>query len=383
MTALLENIGIQRFESAFGRDAGLDKWFQTSNVGEHKPRPTSKIVYGNYVLPASPQKYATTYTQESLATVRGTPLDITTEVVALCGKDIADLIDGMLWELMVNEALAQSTTPVSTAETLTQVGSTKVWKAKKAGWVTYEWVVVKNTDGNPTRSYPQRLFPDDDAATQSATTTRQKLHVTLDANGADSTTGMKYKTHWDYNAADGTIILTDAGETQRGSANVQLTYLYSNNCTVWDATVPSGMSFKDHLWDLRFAISDARQRVITNNYTPTTLAWSFAEEDKIAGGENFSRDGLSNVDIVNAQNTVTSFVGMDPVWSANFPRGFALTFEDMFALYGIHTPYMMSQPQYIDETGDPFLHGTQFSGAGIPKKEKAAVVAMQNLPYAV
>lgn len=393
MVALLENIPIQDFVSAYGRTAGLDKWARASAIAEGADRPTSKVAYGNHLLAASAQKYATTYSQESLATVRGTVMDITTEVVALCGKDIADLIDGMLWELMVNEVLAGKSKKVSTAETLTPVGtkaSATKWKAKHAGWVTYEWVVVKNSDGNPTRSYPQRLFPDYNSEEQSATVTRQKMVV---SDSGDSPPDYDYarrldgtideKKHWYFDGADGTIILTAAGRTQLGDdEDLTLTYQYSENCAVWNATTPSGSTFKDHLWDLRFAISDARQRVIDENYTPTTLAWSFAAEDKIAGGENFRRDGLTMTDVVDAQNTVTSFSGMKPVWSANFPKKYALVFEDKLALYGIHTPYMMGMPQMIDKTGDPFLSGTQFSGAAIPKWQKGSVVALQNFPYA-
>jgi len=88
MVALLENIPIQSFVSAYGRAAGLDKWARASSVAEGADRPTSKVAYGNYLLAASAQKYATTYSQESLATVRGTVMDITTEVVALCAKDL-------------------------------------------------------------------------------------------------------------------------------------------------------------------------------------------------------------------------------------------------------------------------------------------------------
>ena len=394
MVALLENIPIQDFVSAFGKTAGLDKWARASGVAEGAERPTSKVAYGNYLLGASSQKYATTYTQESLATVRGTVMDITTEVVALCAKDIADAIDGMLWELMVNESLAGKSKKVSTAETLTYEGTKSaatVWTAAHAGWVTYEWVVSKNSDGNPTKSYPQRLFPDYGETDQSASgLTRQVMAVT-DTNSSpqkydyarrlDGT--IDETKHWYFDGADGTITLTSAGRNRLANADsLKLTYQYSENCSVWDANTPTGMGFKDHLWDLRFAISDARQRVVDENYTPTTLAWSFAAEDKIAGGENFRRDGLTTTDVVDAQNTVTNFSGMLPVWSANFPKKYALVFQDKHALYGIHTPYMMGMPQMIDRTGDPFLSGTQFSGAAVPKWQKGSVVALQNFPYA-
>ena len=380
MVSLLENIPIEGFTSAYGRDAGLDKWARASGVGEHNAIPTSIIDFGNHVLAASAQKYATTYTQEALATIRNTVMDIQTSVVALCGKDLADMIDGMLWELMVNESLAGESTKVSSAETLTRVGTStpSTWKASKAGWITYEWIVAKDGN-NPTRSYPQRLFPNSGAATQGASEiTRQTMVVSR--TGA-SPPAFNYVDDWTFDAADGTITLTAAGQTKLGSNDLTLTYQYSDNCTVWDATIPEGMSYKDHLWDLRFAISAARQNVVDRNYEPMTIAWSFAAEDQIAGGENFRRDGLTITDIVDAQNTVRDFAGTMPTWSANFPKKFVLVFEDKHALYGIHTPYMMGQPQMIDETGDPFLSGNQFAGAAVPKWEKGSVVALQNFRY--
>jgi len=384
MTVLLENIPIEGFTSAYGKKAGLDKWAQASSVGEHTNIPTSKIDFGNHVLAASAQKYATTYTQEALATIRNTVMDIQTSVVALCGKDLADMIDGMLWELMVNEALAGNSTKVSTAEVLTPVGAkgtaTK-WTAANAGWITYEWLVVKD-DNNPTRSYPQRLFPADGATEQTTSgITRQVMHLTDDHS---TPTKYEYMDDWTFDAVDGTITLTTAGRTKLTASNgddLKLTYQYSDNFTAWDATLPSGMSFKDHLWDLRFAISAARQKVVDQNYNPHTIAWSFAAEDQIAGGENFRRDGLTVTDVVDAQNTVRDFAGTMPTWSANFPKKFVLVFEDKFALYGIHTPYMMGPPQMIDETGDPFLSGNQFAGAAIPKWQKASVVGLQNFQY--
>lgn len=392
MVSLLENIPIEGFTSAYGRKAGLDKWAQASGVGEHTSIPTSKIDFGNHVLAASAQKYATTYTQEALATIRNTVMDIQTSVVALCGKDLSDMIDGMLWELQVNEALAGDSTKVSTAEALTAVGTAATateWKAKKAGWVTYEWLVIKDSH-NPTRSYPQRLFPDFGEHTQGASgITRQAMKLT-DAQSADYEYARRddgtidESKHWYFDAVDGVVTLTAAGRTLLDSDTTDaltLTYQYSNNFTAWNATLPTGMAFKDHLWDLRFAISAARQKVIDQNYTPHTIAWSFAAEDQIAGGENFRRDGLTQTDVVDAQNTVRDFAGTMPTWSANFPKKFVLIFEDKFALYGIHTPYMMGPPQMIDETGDPFLSGNQFAGAAIPKWQKASVVGLQNFQY--
>ena len=386
MTALLENIPIQEFTSAFGKNAGLHKWADASSIAEGANRRTSTVKYGNHVLAASSQKYATTYTQESLATIRGTVMDITVDIVALCGRDLADLIDGMAWELQVNEALALDTASVTNEVLGTGDNSKTKFEADNSAWITYEWIVVKNSDGNPTRSYPQRLFPDYDNHQQSASgITRTKISLTDDGGGspeykyavrADGT--IDASKDWYFDAADGTITLTAAGVTKLGTDDLQLTYSYSKNVEVWDATVPSGMTFKEHLWDLRFAISRSRNKIIERNYTPQFIAWPFSVKDQVVGGQNFAADGLTNVDVVNAMNDATNYVGMDPVYSANFPDKYALVSELNYMLYGIHTPYTMSAPQYIDKTGDPFLYGTQFSGAAVPKEEKASVIVLKN-----
>ncbi|MDE0400307.1 MAG: hypothetical protein OXL96_21135 [Candidatus Poribacteria bacterium] len=386
MVALLENIPIQEFTSAFGKNAGLHKWADASSIAEGADRRNSSLKYGNHVLAASAQKYATTYTQESLATIRGTVMDITVDIVALCGRDLADLIDGMAWELQVNEALALDTVTVTNEVLGTGDNSKTKFTADHAGWITYEWIVVKNSDGNPTRSYPQRLFPDYDNHEQTATgITRPKIQVTDDAGDseeydyavrADGT--IDASKDWYFDGADGTITLTAAGVTKLATDDLRVSYSYSKNVEVWDATVPSGMTFKEHLWDLRFAISRARNKVITRNYTPQFIAWPFSVKDQVVGGQNFAADGLTNVDVVNAMNDATNYVGMDPVYSANFPDKYALVAERNYMLYGIHTPYTMSAPQYIDKTGDPFLHGTQFAGAAVPKEEKASVIVLKN-----
>ena len=265
---------------------------------------------------------------------------------------------------------------VGTFAALTRVGSTDEYTVRD-GLIPYEWVVTEDSNENAAKSGLIRNFPAD---TEGTVSNYKGTLQPLELEVGNAATALLYITDYTVDWVKGSITLTSAGATKVGANGVKAKYSYATNIAVWDASLPNGVTFIDHLYDLRFKISDIRRKVKDRHYEPEALCMNFGLMDKISAGKAFSNEGGNAANSVDMDSVVTRYAGCEPIDSTAIPIEYVVCAEKMAALFGMHTPFTMTGQVYTDNTGNQRHFGEQFAGFGVPAPEKGAVCIVQNLP---
>ena len=378
MTLPAEDIPIERWNGAHAQVNDWERW-GALGVGDSVAIPESVLNYDHYRLGAGYQPQHVRITPRARMLARGTVMNPSMRSTALAAREIVNQNDLMLWRALIMEAMKFESVKVTTWTALTRVGSTNEYTIRK-GLIPYEYVVTEDNNENVSQSALIRNFPNDAGVSAPTIPQRTLQPLELREGGGDNTTlqyGLDYSVNW----VKGTITLTAAGRAKAGTANgVQARYSYATNFTTWDATVPAGSTFVDHLLDLRFKIADARTMIKNRHYEPECLCWNYGLMDKISAGRNFTNDGGNAAQAINMMSEVVRYAGSESIDSTAIPEEYIICSQKMSILFGMHTPFTLTGEHITDNTGDRRYFGEQFSGAGVPAPEKVSIVQVENVP---
>lgn len=386
MMSVLENIPVEVWTGAHSNVPSIEK-YSAINVGESVAIDESVFSVRNYPLAAGYQPQRTRVTPYAIAVTKNTVVEPVARSIGLPARELRDLTDTMLWNIMIMETLKSGAVEVATAVNLTRIGTSNSWQVPHRWLIPYEWSIRKDANQNVNKVGFRKLWPEDGAATM-ATSNVGPITLTpmilTDDNSSQPTGGYRYNTDWTIDWKTGIVTLTSAGETKRdrssGDHTLKLTYSYNRvNMFEWNAQPSSGMKFIDHLLDFGASLADAKTRITDQHYTPECLCWNYELQEKIVLSSRFTRDGSNEANAINATNEAVRVSGLDPIWSTAILKEFAIVQEKMSTLYGVQTPYTISEKQIVDETGDEQYFAKQFTGAGVPEPAKLSLVAIRNL----
>ena len=354
---------------------GEDVVTQYANLdpGENGNIERTKVSYTNYPIYSTRQALRTQLTPEAIATAHNTPMQPMIDAVEAIALDIRNRIDMGLWWQYITHGQMQGAQQVTTFETLTQDGSTMDWESANKGWIPYAWVKKTDAEGNPVSAKFESLLPDNE---KSAAPTGLGLQgVELQTDKA-TPVALKYGTDYTVDFVNGTITLTPAGETARGTDKVQAKYSYSNNMNFWSATAPSGTTMMEHIHSLRRSVGKARVSITERNWTPNFVAFNYDTEDIISQGERMTHLGGSPADLIDRMNQVMRYAGLEPIRTTAFPSEYGIVGVKGAACHAVHIPWMFGNPLTDWNTGQKFILGEQWSGSDVPVNDKIALVGV-------
>ena len=260
-----------------------------------------------------------------------------------------------------------------------RVGTTNEYLLKP-GLIPYEWVVRHDTNKNVSKSGLIRNFPVDGAAVAvelAGERTLQPLEVQEGTSGDTLDYGDDYTVDW----VKGSVTLTTAGRAKAvAGSGIQAKYSYATNLSIWNATVPSGSTFIEHLVDLRLKIADARTKIKDRNYMPECIAWNYGLMDKVSAGKNFTTEGGNIAQAIDMMSNILRYAGSESVDTTAIPPEYVICTQKMSILFGMHTPFTLTGEVITDNTGDRRYFGEQFAGSAVPAPEKVSIVAVENVP---
>ena len=341
-------------------------------IAENGTIPTAGVQYTPVPVYATRKALRTFITPEAIATSRNTPMNAEADAVSGLVRDIQRRVDRLLWQLMITQSLAVSTTEVTSYETLTQVGATLEWASLYEGWMQYELQKTEDANQNPTGSKLGQLFN-----TPSGNTLQEVVVRT------SNPTALTYTTHYTVNWPDGTITLTAAGETIRGSDDIEAIYTYSTNLQTWSKIPPSGVTLYDHLINLRQTVGDAITVVEEAHYEPDFMGTAVQIHNLITSGPQFTEAGRTPADALSRLNQVLNYEGLEPVKTTAIPNAWIVVGVKGATVYRIHTPWSMQGPIISEVTGVRYFISEEFSAYEVPVKEKLHVVGITDLNTAV
>lgn len=329
--------------------------------------------YLNFPLYATRQALRTKLTPEAKATARNTPMQPMIDGVVDLVMNIHSRTDAMLWLLMVIRGLHQETGQVTTFETLTRVGTTKTWKSANPAWIPLTWNKTHDDNGNPLTARFEELSP---ATGKSAAPTGFGTQgIELQTSNA-TPVALLYGTDYTVDYQSGRITLTAAGETKRGSDNIQAKYTYSKNVSTWSMTPPSGTSLSAHLLMLRRAVGQRRVAITNRNWIPNAVGFDYDIEDLITHGDRMTTLGGTPAEVLNQMNKVTKYGGLEPIKSSAMPERWIPVLQKGAACHGVHTPWSFKPPITNENTGIEYVLGEQFSASDVPVNDRIGIVAV-------
>ena len=381
MTLLVEDIPIERWT---GQQASVSDWerWNALDPGDNNAIPESVLDYEHYRLASGYQPQHVKVTPRARATTKNTVMNPTVRSGALAAREIVNQNDLTLWRALIMEVMKLDAVKVETWTATTRVASTNVYTLRD-GLIPYEWIVTEDGNDNVAKSGLVRNFPangETTAALPSGVTGTRKLQPLELREGGGDNTPLEYRDDYTVDWVKGQITLTTAGAAKVTTNGVQARYSYATNIAVWDATVPSGSTFVDHLYDLRFKIADLRTLVKTRHYEPECLAWNYGLMDKISGGGNFTNEGGNIAQVIDPKSTVLKYAGSESIDSTAIPEEYIICSQKMSILFGMHTPFTLTGQHFTDNTGNRHYFGEQFAGMGVPAPEKAAICIVKNVP---
>ena len=379
MSLMVEDIPIERWTGQQSAKNEYEKW-DSLDPGDSQVIPESVLDYEYYRLAAGYQPQHVRVTPRARAITRNTVMNPTMRSTALAAREIVDQNDTMLWRALIMEALKFEALKVSTFTALVRVASTNEYTVKP-GLIPYEWVVRHDTNKNVSKSGLIRNFPVDGEAVAAELSGERTLQPLELQEGAGDNTPLLYGTDYTADWVKGTIILTAAGRAKASTANgVRAKYSYATNLSIWNATVPSGSTFIEHLVDLRLRIADARTKIKDRHYMPECIAWNYGLMDKVSAGKNFTNEGGNIAQAIDMMSNILRYAGSESVDSTAIPPEYVICTQKMSILFGMHTPFTLTGEVITDNTGDRRYFGEQFAGSAVPAPEKVSIVAVENVP---
>jgi hypothetical protein len=342
----------------------------TIEISEQGTIPTAGVTFTPVPVYATRKALRTFITSEARATARNTPMNPEAAAVAGLVRDLSRRTDRLLWQLMITQGLAQSTTEVTTNESLTQVGSTNEWASANEGWMQYELLKTVDSPGNPTGSKLGKLF-----GTVSGNVLQE---VVVKEEGGDET-AMIYGTDYSVNWPDGTITLTATGVTKEAGNGVHAKYTYSTNLQTWSKIPPSGQDQYNNLINLRSTIGDAMTVVEEANYDPDFMGTSVQLHNLITSGPQFTEAGRTPADALSRLNQVLNYEGLEPVKTSAIPNAWIVVGVKGATVYRVHTPWSMEGPIVNADTGNRYFISEEYTAYEVPVKEKFCLVGITDL----
>lgn len=329
---------------------------------------TAGISYSAVPLIATWKPIRTFITSLARATAKGTSMNPEADTIAGLAIDIQQRIDRLLWQLMITKAQLQATTQVTGYETLTQVGATLEWASVNEGWLNYEHLKTYDANDNPTGAKLGKLFDTPAANVLQAVDVRTSAPTALD-----------YSDDYTVNWPDGTVTLTAAGETKRGSDDIDAKYTYTTNAKFWSVVPPDNVTLYDHLINLRQQVGQARVIVGNRHYNPNFLGMSLNTEDLVTSGPQFTASGARVSDMLDRLNSVVSYAGLDPVRSSSIPQAWMVLGEKGACVYRVQIPWSMKGPITDVANNNDYYIAEEYSGNDVPVAEKLIVVGITDL----
>ncbi len=372
MLTRIDDVMVESWNPAETGDIADD--MASIEIAEGGNIPTAGVQYTPVPVFATRKALRTRITSEAIATSRNTPMNAEADAVSGLVRDIQRRVDRLLWQLMITQSLAVSTTEVSAYETLTQVGATNEWSSLFEGWMQYE--LLKTVDGNlnPTGSKLGQLFDTPAGNVLQAVDVREA--------GGDNT-ALIYTTDYTVNWPDGTITLTAAGVIKEAGNNVEAKYTYSTNLQTWSKIPPSGVTLYQHLINLRNEVGNAMTVIQEANYDPDFMGTNVQLHNTITSGPQFTEAGRTPADALSRLNQVLNYSGLEPVMTTAIPNAWVVVGVKGATVYRIHTPWNMTGPIVNAATGERVFISEEYSAYEVPVKEKLHVVGITNLKTAV
>ena len=78
-------------------------------------------------------------------------------------------------------------------------------------------------------------------------------------------------------------------------------------------------------------------------------------------------------------NVIASIQGLKPIWSTAIELPYTIVTENNATLYGVHTPFTMTNSVINDNTGNEHWFAKQFVGAGVPEPKKLSILGLKNV----
>ena len=380
MSLMVEDIPVEKWT---GQQSTVNDWERWNSLdpGDNLAIPESKLDYEYYRLAAGYQPQHVMVTPRARALTRNTVMNPTMRSTALAARDIVDANDTMLWRALIMEAMKLDHVKVSAFETGMLISGTRTFAFDNKDWIPYEWIVTEDSNDNVAKSGLVRNFPADGGATAVSLGALRVLQ-SIEVVYGSSDTALAYDTDYTVNWNAGTITIksSTAGDAAISDGTIKAKYSYATNIAQWDATVPAGSTFVDHLLDLRFKIADARTKIKDRHYEPECIAWNYGLMDKISAGKQFTNEGGNVAQVIDAMSTVTKYAGSESLDSTAIPEEYIICTQKMSILFGMHTPFTLTGQVITDNTGNRRYFGEQFAGSGVPAPEKVSIVSVVNVP---
>ncbi|MXV76277.1 hypothetical protein F4Z99_18640 [Candidatus Poribacteria bacterium] len=378
MQLVVEDIPVEKWT---GQQANVNDWerWNALDPGDSAVIPESVLNYEDYRLAVGYQPQHVRVTPKTRAMTRNTVMNPIMRSTALAAREVINQNDLTGWRALIMEAMKLDHVKVSTWTALSRIGSSDEYTVRD-GLIPYEWIVTEDSNDNVAKSGLVRNYPADGQATAPSIVQRVLQPLELQ-EGAGDNTPLLYDTDYTVDWVKGTIKLTTAGRSKASTANgVRAKYSYATNISVWDATVPAGSTFIDHLLDLRLKVADVRVKVKNRHYEPECLAMNYELMDKLSAGKNFTNEGTNAAQSLDVMSNVLRYAGSDVVNTTAIPKEYLICGQKMSLLFGVHTPFHLTGAHITDNTGDQRHFGEQFAGMGVPAPEKVSVCIVKNLP---
>ena len=327
----------------------------------------------NYPLYATRQSLRTKITPEAKATARNTPMQPMIDAVIDLVMNIHSRTDMALWWLHIIQGLHQEAGQVTAWETLSRSGTTNTWKSENAAWIPLTWHKTQDTNGNPLKARFEVLYPAEGESAAPTGLGTQGIELQTDNS---TPVPLLYGTDYTTDFQSGDITLTTAGETKRGTDNVQAKYTYSKNVSTWSLTPPSGTTLAAHLLSLRRAVGQRRVAISDRNWRPNAIGFNYDIEDLITHGDRMTDLGGTPAEVLNQLNEVVRYAGLEPIKSSALPSGWIPVFQKGAVCHGVHTPWSFKPPITNENTGIEYILGEQFSASDVPVNDRIGIVAV-------
>jgi hypothetical protein len=299
---------------------------------------------------------------------------------ALEARSIAALVndftrreDRFIYALMSAKANCHCTANISTAETLTQLGTTTLWYSSRGGrnylqnptsttaaanknlmWVKNEFVKNFDAQHNLAATYIVRAGTDITSTLQpvvvidSSVVAKTLVHGYLQSDGSVRTVeGDVASALADYYVLypDGAIVISDAPVTVGLTAPYKAKYTYTKNARVWMMTPPSGVKFEDHLKELHLVAGQVKSQLLApRHYVASFLTASISTIDMISNSALYRQAGSNVANAINPGGLIERFAGLPPTGSPIIPDN-----EITIGVGGAvgvwsHVPYRITEP---------------------------------------
>jgi hypothetical protein len=299
---------------------------------------------------------------------------------ALEARSIAALVndftrreDKFIYALMSAKANCHSTVNVSTAETLTQLGTTTTWYSTRGGrnylqnptsttaaanknlmWVKNEFIKKFDVNNNLAATYIVRSGTDISSTLQpvvvvdSSVVAKTLIHGYLQSDGSVRTVeGDIESAIADYYVLypDGAIVISDAPATVGLTAPYKAKYTYTKNARVWMMTPPSGVKFEDHLKELHLVTGQVKSQLLSpRHYVANFLAASISTTDMISNSALYRQSGSNVANVINPGGLIERFAGLPPTSSPIMPDNEIIVGVKGSAGVWSHVPYKITEP---------------------------------------